>query len=862
MRPSGPPEIRGYEIFERLGKGASSEVFRARHRAFDRFVALKILRARPGETEEFRRRFRREARILSQLRHPHILRLHDFGDCGDHEVYQAMELAEGRTFREAREDGIQWPKALEILTPIAEALAYAHEMGVVHRDVKPDNILITVEGRSILADFGLALKVGTEITRLTRTGVFVGTPLYASPEVIMGESACPASDVYSLGVMLWVCLTGDPPHGKVRGMEDLKKRLDKDPEPLRIPGVPEEICWLANQTVRTDPAKRIPSDRLAHLLTHPAALTKAYSKFLDASGTVARVAESQEIVRKTLAGASPAKRLPWLLGLFGGLTLALGIGFLFGKGFARDRSYQVLPRPLGPVVEVYGEDLEQVLASEEKVGFTKRSRGSRGSALVSEPFPVPRSCPRMVRLQLLGSKGEETLEVSLCEDLNELFLAPRRTPPQFRFLAGKFVPVPRREPDDSKTAWLRKNPHWEIPTQASYPSRVSLPSEGLLLPPVQFLEAETHLHLALDLAPGVCPKRLGLELGDLDLGSIADCEARQHREEVSGGLVHLSIPRRVLRPGLELRLRDLRPQDPPALRAYWIGAWGAEAELGSDSIWIEALYLHHLVHELDGLLIERWEDFYSGPVFIDDLLARGTQFKRFMTFGSSRLKSKEPFVTRIDEIRKQLRNAFDRIAEVPRREGRARIRRLFALRAVLASYESLIGLSKLGGWVQVRNEEGQDDLQELWRRGYSAVGRDLDPTDTTSFGSQPFPEAKDDPALRFWLEHLLRRLAFQSENSFLSKPYPPLEKIRAMAKALLQDPPDWEPYPQALGGEFLDLMIAFQGCFDDERRNVDPPRYEAELEAMAAIYRGIDAERKPAWGDPLVEALLREKKTP
>ncbi len=205
-----------YQIISTLGHGAMATVFRARDTQLGRDVALKVMTmahaARGGAGE----RFRREAHAVAALKHPGILEIYDFVSATDDEPsYIVAELIQGPTLRKVLEDhcGRLLPEsAAMIALPLAEALAVAHERGVVHRDVKPDNVMIESSGdssRVVLTDFGVAHITGMET--MTATGALVGSPAYMSPEQSRGHDVSPASDIWSLGAMLYEMVTGIPP---------------------------------------------------------------------------------------------------------------------------------------------------------------------------------------------------------------------------------------------------------------------------------------------------------------------------------------------------------------------------------------------------------------------------------------------------------------------------------------------------------------------------------------------------------------------------------------------------------------------------------------------------------------------------
>ncbi len=202
-------EIPGYTILRPLGRGGMAAVYLARQESLGREIALKVLASAPGDDPTAHERFLREARIAASLRHPHIVPIHDFGIHGDL-AYIAMEYEPGGTVAPLAGERLPPRDALRIVRDIAGALDYAHGRGVVHRDIKPDNILRGEHGGAVLTDFGIARLQGAPV--LTAEGTSVGTPLYMSPEQLRGDKVDGRSDLYSLGVVLWQLLTGDPPY--------------------------------------------------------------------------------------------------------------------------------------------------------------------------------------------------------------------------------------------------------------------------------------------------------------------------------------------------------------------------------------------------------------------------------------------------------------------------------------------------------------------------------------------------------------------------------------------------------------------------------------------------------------------------
>src|SRR4051812_19381463 len=199
-----------YILGNLLGVGGMARVFVARDRLLNRDVALKILRDQYAENQEFVERFRREARSVAALSHPNIVSVYDWGRSQDGTYYIAMECVPGGTLKEriASEGPLTMSTAAELGIQVAKALEVAHERGVVHRDVKPQNILLDASGQAKVADFGIARAVGAMAsTAISQTGLVMGTVNYISPEQAMSEPVGPQSDLYSLGVVLYEMLT-------------------------------------------------------------------------------------------------------------------------------------------------------------------------------------------------------------------------------------------------------------------------------------------------------------------------------------------------------------------------------------------------------------------------------------------------------------------------------------------------------------------------------------------------------------------------------------------------------------------------------------------------------------------------------
>jgi len=200
-----------YRILGELGRGAMGVVYRASDDVLNRKVAIKTINmaADPEERTEYERRFYQEAKAAGSLNHPNIVTIYDLGQAGD-VVYMAMEYIEGTELRDLLVRGrIEIATAIDIVAQVAEGLAFAHERGVIHRDVKPANIMVVPDGPAKIMDFGIARMRSSEVK--TQTGMLLGSPKYMSPEQLLGSEVDHRCDIFSLGVVLYEAVTGAPP---------------------------------------------------------------------------------------------------------------------------------------------------------------------------------------------------------------------------------------------------------------------------------------------------------------------------------------------------------------------------------------------------------------------------------------------------------------------------------------------------------------------------------------------------------------------------------------------------------------------------------------------------------------------------
>jgi eukaryotic-like serine/threonine-protein kinase len=259
--------IGRYRVRQRIGRGGMGEVWSAWDETLRREVALKVLRTDRQDAVAVAR-FEREVRATIELSHPNTVRVFDFGATEEGLSYYAMELLRGEPLSQLirREAPLAPERAVWLGLQVARALAEAHLRGIVHRDIKPENVFITHAGDELdhakVLDFGIARVDGAAGGGLTETGV-MGTPQYLAPELLLGETATPAADVYALGVVLFQMLTGELPFAAEDARALLLARLGLDPRGVRElrPEVPEALAEVVKQALARAPDERLTSGR-------------------------------------------------------------------------------------------------------------------------------------------------------------------------------------------------------------------------------------------------------------------------------------------------------------------------------------------------------------------------------------------------------------------------------------------------------------------------------------------------------------------------------------------------------------------------------------------------------------------------
>jgi TolB-like protein/predicted Zn-dependent protease len=305
-------DLGDYELQEEIGRGGQGLVYRARQKSLNRTVALKVIGLGHRATEEHLKRFRLEAEAAARLEHPGIVPIHEVGEC-DGSCYFSMKFVEGGQLDEvAARDPMPIHRAAELIAKLARTVHYAHEHGILHRDVKPGNILLDADGEPQLTDFGLARLVETEST-VTRTREVMGTPSYMAPEQAAGETTkvSRATDVYGLGAVLYQLLTSHPPFAGGTSYETIRLLLDTEPRQPRLWNrkIDRELSTICLKCLEKDPKRRYPSalalsEDLEHWLKHEPVRAKRSGFFTHARKWVRRKPAIAALIASLIALAA------------------------------------------------------------------------------------------------------------------------------------------------------------------------------------------------------------------------------------------------------------------------------------------------------------------------------------------------------------------------------------------------------------------------------------------------------------------------------------------------------------------------------------------------------------------------------
>ncbi len=292
-----------YRIISQIGQGGMATIYKAYHAAMDRYVAVKVLPKQLAESPEFAGRFQQEARTIANLEHPHILPVHDYGE-SEGISYLVMRFLDAGTLKDRLQVGaLSLAEIDQLFSQLADALAYAHEHGVVHRDLKPSNVLVDARGNLFLTDFGIA-KLLAGSSQFTSTGAMIGTPAYMSPEQAQGQTVDQRSDIYSLGIILYEMVTGRVPYEAETPLAVVLKHLQ---DPLPLPSSVKPGIAPAIERVILKALAKNPDDRFVSVTEFITAWRQAFS---EAETVRAAAPVKAEAAAATVAAASPATEAP------------------------------------------------------------------------------------------------------------------------------------------------------------------------------------------------------------------------------------------------------------------------------------------------------------------------------------------------------------------------------------------------------------------------------------------------------------------------------------------------------------------------------------------------------------------------
>ena len=312
-------KLGDYELLEEVGRGGQGVVFRARQKSLNRTVALKVISLGQWASKAHVKRFRLEAEAAARLEHPGIVPIHEVGE-RDGQCYFSMKFVEGGQLDEvARREPMTVRQSVGLMVKVARIVHYAHEHGILHRDIKPGNILLDAKGEPHLTDFGLARLIETEST-MTRTLEVLGTPSYMAPEQAVGNNAAisSATDVYGLGAVLYQLLTGHPPFAGGTTYETIKLLLDTEPRQPRLsnPKIDRDLSTVCLKCLEKDPKRRYSSalalaEDLEHWLKHEPIQARHTGVFTRGKKWVRRNPTSAALMASLVALAATAGWIVW-----------------------------------------------------------------------------------------------------------------------------------------------------------------------------------------------------------------------------------------------------------------------------------------------------------------------------------------------------------------------------------------------------------------------------------------------------------------------------------------------------------------------------------------------------------------------
>ncbi len=487
-----------YEIIRRLGSGGMADVYLARDIQLGRQVAIKVLYKRYASDDEFVARFRHEAQSAAALNHPHIVSIFDRGEA-EGSYYIAMEYLEGESLKEVitKEGPLAPARAIEFSEQILQALQFAHEHNVIHRDIKPHNIVINGRGQVKVTDFGIA-RAGTS-PAMTETGSIIGTAQYLSPEQAKGKAVEQSSDLYSLGVVLYEMLTGRVPFEGENPVAIALKHLSDEPVPPQalVPEIPNNLNAVVMRALAKDPRDRYPTaeEFLADLercrqdlpVTAPPPASDAALTSVIAAGDVAAFGDETQrtAVRRPPGGPARPKMSNKKKALFAVLALAVMIALAAGiyfLAFAQERGNIDVP-------DVVGLDQAQAETTIRGLGLQPQIEAEEFSDTVPTGKVIRQNPEKGARLKqdgtvrLVISKGSSKVAVpdvrgmeatAADAKIKEAGLSPDRQPDAFSDTVPSGAVI-SQDPAPGSQAQKGSSVKYVVSKGAEPPRQVSVP---------------------------------------------------------------------------------------------------------------------------------------------------------------------------------------------------------------------------------------------------------------------------------------------------------------------------------------------------------------------------------------------------
>ncbi len=485
-------EFGDFRVGRLIGWGGGGVVYRATQHSIGREVAIKVLRAELSSDPEFVERFNREGRVQASLHHPHILDVYEAGE-SPHGLYLALRLVEGGSLAERIAAGdLDAEEALSLLAGVAKGLDAAHAAGIVHGDVKPQNVLLDSSGDALLTDFGLTRELG--MTRATQSVAVMGTVAYIAPEIIHGMRATPASDRYSLAAMTFECLTGRPPYPRPTAAATLFAHTSEPPPAASEarPGLPDAVDPILEAGLAKDPRDR-PTSAVELVDQAQGAIAKVSTEL----GPIKPPSYGSGVQTWSADGPRPSSRKrSFTVALLGGACVALTVAcVLLALSDDNDQASQpegAVPPPAEGSVSL-GSALEAETSAPASCTGRESGLGTRPCSIAQ--FDLPGAALRspvdgvVTSWSIAGAKGDVALQVMRTEGDDSYQVArtqylsvPDRIPLTFDadlpiskgdFLALSLAPGATAGMAPNEEATTNR---W-FPQLGGYPSR-SAPDEG------------------------------------------------------------------------------------------------------------------------------------------------------------------------------------------------------------------------------------------------------------------------------------------------------------------------------------------------------------------------------------------------